>query len=54
VPRAYGIFRVYEGIEGENKSKEIKNRKCNIKKQNTRLQKYYFFKKKEIPLQAYL
>jgi hypothetical protein len=31
VPRAYDIFRVYEGLEGENKNKEMKNRKCNIK-----------------------
>jgi hypothetical protein len=28
VPRAYGIFRAYERIEGKtNKNKEIKNRK---------------------------
>jgi hypothetical protein len=32
VPRAYNIFRAYEGMEGrKDKNKEIKIGKCNAK-----------------------
>jgi hypothetical protein len=44
VPRAYNIFRAYEGMEGKtNKNKEIKNSKTVLK--TFRFKNIFFFQK---------